>query len=80
MGDVRNLQKQINAESGKLKRSEVLADERIYQAARGFEESGSSKQNIPAKAYRYLAELRKVSICLFLVVPGCSVQNSSSIH
>lgn len=52
-----------------MKRSEALADERIYQAARQVERSNSTgKENVPAQVYRYLSQVRQLFDQLIRVV------------
>ena len=54
IGDIHNVQKDINMASDKLKRTEAVADERIYQAA---SEQASDAAHV--QAYSHLSDLRE---------------------
>ena len=61
ISNIREVQSQINAVTAKLKRTEALADEQLYQTAR------ESKDAAHVESYRHLASLREVR-CGVLVV------------
>ena len=62
IADIRRVQKAINVESEKLKRTEALADEQLFQAANSKVNAKGKKQKEPdpayLKSYRNLTELR----------------------
>lgn len=68
IGDIRAMQKQINSTSGKLQRTEAVAEERLYQGASSFK---GKDQNV-VDAYKEFSRLRDVRAapCLCCQVAG----------
>lgn len=60
IGDIRAMQKQINSMSGKLQRTEAVAEERLYQGASSFK---GKDQNV-VDAYKEFSRLRDVRCSL----------------
>jgi molybdopterin converting factor small subunit len=67
--DIQVVQKQINFSSEKLKRSEAVADENLFRAAKKHEENSSKgSSSTYVESYRYFAEVREVFEELILIV------------
>jgi hypothetical protein len=54
IGDIRQVQKDINSVGERLKRTETIADERMFKAA-----SAANKDDAHVKSYKLLAEMRQ---------------------
>lgn len=67
--DIKDIQKQLNLDSEKLKRSEAVAEDKIYTAASQHAESGSRESpNAYVECYRKFARVREVFEELLLII------------
>ncbi|KAE8990191.1 hypothetical protein PR003_g22992 [Phytophthora rubi] len=66
--DIKGLQKQLNAASEKLKRTEAVAEEKLYSAASKSKISSSTKAEAYVECYRKFAEVRELFEELIVVV------------
>ncbi|GMF28534.1 unnamed protein product [Phytophthora lilii] len=66
--DIKGLQKQLNAASEKLKRTEAVAEEKLYSAASKSKSSSSTKAEAYVECYRKFAQVRELFEELILVV------------
>ncbi|KAJ0412169.1 hypothetical protein ATCC90586_005782 [Pythium insidiosum] len=66
--DIKAIQKQLNISSEKLKRSEAVADEKLFTAASKHTKGGSSHNNPYIECYRKFAEVRELFEELLLIV------------
>ncbi|KAL4150755.1 hypothetical protein PRNP1_010152 [Phytophthora ramorum] len=66
--DIKGLQKQLNISAEKLKRTEAVADEKIYSAASKSKSSSSTKAEAYVDCYRKFAQVRELFEDLILVI------------
>ncbi|CAH0479421.1 unnamed protein product [Peronospora belbahrii] len=66
--DIKGLQKQLNAASEKLKRTEAVAEEKLYGAASKSKNAGSTKTEAYVECYRKFAQLRELFEELIAVI------------
>ncbi|KAJ8576225.1 hypothetical protein ON010_g2983 [Phytophthora cinnamomi] len=68
LDDIKGLQKQLNAASEKLKRTEAVAEEKLYTAASKSKSSSSTRADAYVECYRKFAQVRELFEELILVV------------
>lgn len=68
LGDINGLQKQLNVASEKLKRTEAVAEEKLYSAASKSKLTSSTKAEAYVECYRKFAQVRELFEELILVV------------
>ncbi|KAK1946509.1 Coiled-coil domain-containing protein 22 [Phytophthora citrophthora] len=66
--DINGLQKQLNVASEKLKRTEAVAEEKLYSAASKSKVTSSTKSEAYVECYRKFAQVRELFEELILVV------------
>ncbi|UIZ28782.1 hypothetical protein KXD40_007318 [Peronospora effusa] len=66
--DIKELQKQLNASSEKLKRTEAVAEEKLYSAASNSKNSGSTRAEAYIECYRKFAHLREIFEELIVII------------
>ncbi|KUF93458.1 hypothetical protein AM588_10004787 [Phytophthora nicotianae] len=68
LDDIKGLQKQLNTASEKLKRTEAVAEEKLYSAASKSKSTSSTKTEAYVECYRKFAQVRELFEELILVV------------
>ncbi|GMF38744.1 unnamed protein product [Phytophthora fragariaefolia] len=68
LDDIKGLQKQLNTSSEKLKRTEAVAEEKLYSAASKSKSTSSTKADAYVECYRKFAQVRELFDELILVV------------
>jgi hypothetical protein len=68
LADIKGLQKHLNTASEKLKRTEAVAEDKLYSAASKSKSSSSSKAEAYVECYRKFAQVRELFEELILVV------------
>ncbi|KAG7384630.1 Coiled-coil domain-containing protein 22 [Phytophthora pseudosyringae] len=66
--DIKGLQKQLNMASEKLKRTEAVAEEKLYSAASKSKGTSSTKTEAYVECYRKFAQVRELFEELILVI------------
>ncbi|KAG3110688.1 hypothetical protein PI124_g10171 [Phytophthora idaei] len=68
LDDIKGLQKQLNTASEKLKRTEAVAEEKLYSAASKSKSTSSTKAEAYVECYRKFAQVRELFEELIVVV------------